>query len=127
MEDKWDIYLFDGNLYFARSWTGDLVYKARLTFEHSNAVVTKISGQREPGTSEDPAAVVDFLIKSHVCGLAASHPLPEAAETPTDQLAMWSFACYGRRGLFGAKSDVTHFRVVQNDDGRWRLNVSPES
>ena len=44
MEDKWDIYLFDGNLYFARSWTGDLVYKARLTFEHSNAVVTKISG-----------------------------------------------------------------------------------
>jgi hypothetical protein len=105
---------------------GDVVYKARMTFEHSNAVVTKISGQREPGTSEDPAAVVDFLIKSHIFGLAAPHPLPETAEAPTDQLAMWSFARYGRRGLFGTKSDVKQFRVVQNDDGRWGLNVSTE-
>src|SRR5262245_3052913 len=31
MEDKWDIYLHDGFLYFARSWTGDLVARCAVS------------------------------------------------------------------------------------------------
>jgi hypothetical protein len=121
MEDKWDIFLFDGDLYFARSWTGDLVYRASVSFEQSNAVVTQVRGQRDEGAAEDPVAVVDFLIKSHVYGLVAAHPLPNMPQTDARDLAHWSFARYGRRGLFGTNSDVTHLAVIRNEDGRCRL------
>ena len=40
MEDRWDIYLYDGNLYFARSWTGELGHRARVEFQERAAVVT---------------------------------------------------------------------------------------
>ena len=122
MEEKWDIYLFNGDLYFARSWGGDLVYKASVKFEQSRIVVTKILAQREGGTSENSVAVVDFLIKSHVYGVVAPHPLPDTPGMPPSQLAAWSFARYGRRGLFGTRSDVTHFTIVRDQDsGSLRL------
>ena len=31
MEEKWDIYLYDGRVYFSRSWTGTLAFVAELT------------------------------------------------------------------------------------------------
>ena len=123
MEEKWDIYLFDGDLYFARSWTGDLAYKASVRFHDSKAVITKVSGQREPGTSENPVAVVDFLVKSHIYGLVAPHPLPDTSETSPEQLVLWSFSHFGRRGLYGTTSDVTHVPVVRGDDGRCILKL----
>jgi hypothetical protein len=121
MEDKWDVFLLDGDLFFSRSWTGDVVYKASIIFEQSQGIVTEIRGQREAGSSEDPAAVVDYLIKSHVYGLVAPHPLPITPQTNEKDLALWSFARYGRRGLFGTKHDVTHLVVRRNQDGQCSL------
>jgi len=122
MEDKWDVFLLDGgDLFFSRSWTGDVVYKASIVFEYSHAIVTQIRGQREEGSSEDPVAVVDYLIKSHVFGLVAPHPLPITPQTNEQDLALWSFARYGRRGLFGTKDDVTHLVVRRGEDGQCSL------
>ena len=42
MEDKWDIYLYDDTLFFARSWTGQLVYQAAVSFEDNPMVVRSI-------------------------------------------------------------------------------------
>jgi hypothetical protein len=122
MEEKWDVYLFDAALYFTRSWTGDLAYKASFAREHGRGIVTMIS-HRDLGGSEDPVAVVDFLIKSHVYGVVAPHPLPRAPELQATELAVWSFAWYGRRGRFGTRSDVTHFPVVRSDDGQYSLGI----
>lgn len=33
MEDKWDIYLFHPHIYFSRSWSGQLIYRAAVRFE----------------------------------------------------------------------------------------------
>jgi hypothetical protein len=33
MEDKWDVYLSDSTLYFARSWTGELAFRAAVEFK----------------------------------------------------------------------------------------------
>ena len=120
MEDKWDVFLLDGDLYFSRSWSGDLAYIAKTTFENSKAIVTQIRGQREPGSSENPVAVVDYLIKSHVYGLVAPHPLP-TDQTNFRDLALWSFSRYGRRGLLGTKEDVTHLVVNRNQDGGFTI------
>lgn len=50
MEEKWDVFLLDGDLNFARSWTGELVYRASMTFEPSRTIVSEIFGVREPGS-----------------------------------------------------------------------------
>jgi hypothetical protein len=79
MEDKWDIYLYDGYLYFARSWTGELAYRARIEFQERAAVVTGIDVSRTRLMNEPPLAIrtVDFLIKTHLHRREAPHPLPE--------------------------------------------------
>ena len=123
MEDKWDVFLFDGHLYFARSWTGELVYKASVRFEDSKAVVVEIRRRGEARTEEDSVAVVDFLIKSHVYGLVAPHPLPKSPQLAVADLVQWSFARYGRRGLFGTAEDVTHLAVIRDQDGRCTLRL----
>ena len=55
MEDKWDIYLYDGHLYFARSWTGELVFRAVIEFAAPQAVLTTVEANRALGVqSEQP-------------------------------------------------------------------------
>jgi hypothetical protein len=122
MEDKWDVFLLGGSLYFARSWTGEVAYRARVAFVNSLAIVSEIRSEREPSGAEDPRAVVDYLIKSHVFGLVAPHPLPDADRSHTRDLAQWSFGRYGRRGVCGTMEDVTHLAVRRNDDGRCTLS-----
>ena len=122
MEDKWDVFLVDGDLYFTRSWTGEVAYRARIAFVNSLAIVSEIRSEREPSGSEDPRAVVDYLIKSHVFGLVAPHPLPETDRSQTRDLAQWSFGRYGRRGVCGTMEDVTHLAVRRNEDGRCMLS-----
>ena len=100
MEDKWDIYLFDNHLYFARSWTGDLVFRAAILFEGGRGRITAI----ETSQTNDEFAVqqVDFLIKSHILEVTSLHPLPKdmKSEAPL-KLAVLSFSLFGRRGLYG--------------------------
>jgi hypothetical protein len=55
MEDKWDIYLYESNLYFARSWTGDLVLRAAIVFKEKVAAITEVEASR---VMDDPALAV---------------------------------------------------------------------
>ena len=76
MEDKWDIYLLSEHLYFCRSWTGALIFRASVTLSDERMVVSAI----ETNPSEDNDIVirqVAFLIWSHVFGRVSLHPLPD--------------------------------------------------
>ena len=64
---------------------------------------------------------VDDLVKSHVYRLVAPHPLPRTDPTHTADLALWSYSCYGRRGICGTMEAVTHLDVRRNPDGRCTL------
>jgi hypothetical protein len=106
MEDKWDIYLYDSTLYFARSWTGDLGYCAEVTFVGGEMVVSRVrfaAGQDASFASRS----VDFLIKSHVFGVQVPHPLPPDLETDSMTIAMFSFSSFGRRCAYGSYDDTT--------------------
>jgi hypothetical protein len=100
MEDKWNIYHFTEALYFARSWTGQLQYVARLTEAASQLRVIEVEAFRGNVLGVDQLAVrqVDYLIKSHVFGQLVPHPVPPLASKKG--LAVWSFSQCGRRGLF---------------------------
>jgi hypothetical protein len=121
MEDKWDVFLVGGELCFSRSWTGQVAYRAAVSFDRPRAIVTDIRSMSDREAPDAALGVVDYLIKSHVYGLVAPHPLAGAPAGPDKDLAYWSFARYGRRGVFGARADVTHLRVRRDADGRCTL------
>jgi hypothetical protein len=102
MEEKWSIYRLGEVLYFARSWTGDLQYAARLAEAASELRVVEVEAWPGNVLGEDQLAVrqVDFLIKSHIFNQTVLHPVPAFGTTAA--LALWSFNQYGRRGLFAA-------------------------
>jgi hypothetical protein len=109
MEDKWDIDLYEGHLYFARSWTGQLVFRAAIAFVEGQATVTSVTAPREMFEPDPlhPIAIVDFLIRSHVHGWSVPHPLPPGAGSDPGQLALVSFSLFGRHAHFGTFADTT--------------------
>ncbi len=113
MEDKWDIYLYDGYLYFARSWTGELIFRAAICFKKSEAVLTEVAArQNKVGDDPDLAVrMVDFLMKSHLYGKEVPHPLPRGLPEDKKTLATYSFSQYGRWASFGSFEDTTKVRV----------------
>jgi hypothetical protein len=125
MEDKWDIFQYEGVLYFARSWTGDLGYTAHVRLKSSLATVSKVVARAEwvHGDLEYAVCAVDFLIKSHAYFLAVPHPLPKWVPDEPRLLGQFSFSQYGRWGLYGTRSNVTHFRVRKSEAGEYDFEV----
>jgi hypothetical protein len=118
MEDKWDIYLYDGALYFARSWSGELEYVARITFCEDGAHVIAVSARKALVDSDPlyPIAAVDYLIRSHLYRMPVPHPLPKALGREPRQLALFSFSQYGRYGLYGTFADTTRLQLPERHD-----------
>jgi hypothetical protein len=108
MEDKWDIYLYDGYLYFARSWTGALVFRAKIDFTGQEAVLSLVEANPQVA-ADDPDFVirqVDFLVKSHLYRIETPHPLPPDFPDDPEQIALYSFSQYGRWASFATYEDV---------------------
>lgn len=115
MEDKWDIYLYDQTLYFVRSWTDQLEYRARVEFGKGVASVTEVTS-RPPMAERDgpyPVQIVDYLIRSHILGMPIPHPLPESIDRNLETLTLFSFSMYGRRGLYGTFADTRRLRLPE--------------
>jgi hypothetical protein len=106
MEDKWDIYYFEPHIYFVRSWTGHLIYRATARFEGQRMIITRIecAGGHE---SESGRRTIDYLVKSHVLGGTALHPLPYDLPADPTRVASASFASFGRRCAHGTYVDTT--------------------
>jgi hypothetical protein len=105
MEDKWDIYVYDSVFYFARSWAGNLIYRAPFRF---NDGVVRISAiESSPGHVQKADQTVYFLLVSHVLGQSFPNPIPDETENDAEQIAWQSFASFGRKSICATYSDVT--------------------
>ncbi|MBK8167174.1 MAG: O-acetyl-ADP-ribose deacetylase [bacterium] len=109
MEVKWDVSLHEDTLYLTRSWTGSLEFRARLSLQADRARVTNIvaAGNWDDQGTGYAAAVVDFVVRSHVLHLRVPHPLPPGTDDDARRLAMASFSLYGRLGRYGRRGDTT--------------------
>lgn len=115
MEDKWDVYLFDGFLYFARSWSGVLVYRAEIVFKQTNAIISSIDaiGSTTNGGPWVAICAVDFLVKSHLYRREAPHTLPPNIPEDDFGIAAYSFQEYGRWACYATYEDVTRITLDQ--------------
>ena len=106
MEDKWDIYFVAPHIYFARSWTGQLIYRAEAHFEGQRLIITRIECPAVDD-SESGRRTIDYLVKSHVLGGTALHPLSGDPRADPAQIAAASFSVFGRRCAVGTYADTT--------------------
>jgi hypothetical protein len=115
MEEKWDIYLYDSMLFFARSWTGHLLLRAAIVFKEKEAVIATVEASRA-NVMDDPALAVrkvDFLMKTHLYRKEAPHPFPHGIPDDKKTLAMYSFSEYGRWAFYGSFEDTTKVDVFR--------------
>jgi hypothetical protein len=108
MEDKWDIYFFDGYLYFARSWTGDLIFRAKANFSDRGMIISSIDAKSQAVGGDHSLAIrqVDFLIKSHLLKQEAPHPIPANLPEDPQRIALYSFQLFGRWASYATYEDT---------------------
>ena len=114
MEDKWDIFLHNGYLYFTRSWTGVLSFCASVRFDETEVRITGVDADSDvvDGDSEMAMKVVDFLVKSHLYCYECPHPVPDTMRDDDHQkIALCSLSSFGRRAYFASFEDTTKVRV----------------
>lgn len=109
MEVKWDIYIYDSVFLFARSWTGDLVYRARAAVGSTEIHITEIECTAEQQALA--AANVFFLLASHAMGRVLPHRVPCEPTEPPGAIAMLSFSLFGSYGCYAAFDDITQLRL----------------
>ena len=115
MEQKWDIYLYQQNLYFCRSWTGALVYVAAFDMAKGKIGVNKIWAAKEALSDDHGFAVreVDYLIKSHVMHGHVPHPLPPDLQKDAESIGQYSFGQYGNMCCFGTYADTLPANLIK--------------
>jgi hypothetical protein len=105
MEEKWDIYSYDERLFFCRSWTGELIYRAAVKCEPPILKVLMVESS-EDLPEKLTVRQVDFLVKSHLMLATALHPLPLELGRDEKKQAVHSFGRYGRRGRYGTLEET---------------------
>ena len=123
MEDKWDIYTYDSTFYFARSWGGELIYKAPYRVREDAVQIDEI--QAAPNHVDKADQTVFFLLTSHVLGQPFPNPIPEGLPDDADQIAMHAFSSFGRQACCATYSDVTKVSLVDTSGSTDRYWPNP--
>jgi len=113
MQDRWDIYLYDGFLYFTNSWSGELLIRARVDFKDNEFFVPVIDIRSDLAKRDKPLAVrqADYLIKSYLCRQEVPNPLPRNFPNDPKQIALYSFSFYGRMSSYATYEDTTLIKL----------------
>lgn len=112
MEEKWDLDLYDGKLYFSRSWTGDLDLVAEAVNENSDLKIALVHGRiRRDDQAIMAVRDVDFLVKTYVLGRELPHSIPLDIPASEEQILTYSFSRFGRDASFATYDDTVTFTI----------------
>lgn len=108
MEEKWDIFLLDGRMYFTRSWTGELIFSAVVTMAFNHVELSKLAATPQALEFGPHQAVcdVDFLVKSHIFQREAPHCIPSSLGEDVFGIAAYSYSSFGRWASFATRADT---------------------
>lgn len=110
MEVKWDIYIYDSVFLFARSWSGQLVYRAKAEVGSDAIRIAEIECPRSEVT--EAASHVYFLLGTHAMGRVLPHRVPDGVGRDPKEVALWSFGQFGRMACYAAFEDITHLEIA---------------
>lgn len=108
MEDKWDVYAWNDIIYFTRSWTGEVVYKAFIRKAERGFAVYKIDYIPENYNNHNQALVINivhFLIKTLIFGSIYPNKVPSFLKTDTE-IAIYSFSQFGHNCWYATFDDI---------------------
>ena len=114
MEDKWDIYFWNGIMYFTRSWTGVVAYKAYINVTETNFKITKIEYSENELTKADPSLVIDdvhFIVLSHAFGRIFPNRVPKTLITEKE-IAIYSFNQFGRNCGYATYDTIVNVEIT---------------
>jgi hypothetical protein len=111
MEDKWDIYVYDSIFYFVRSWLGNLIHRAPYFMKEGVVNISAI--ESDPAHLEQADQVVYFLLVSHALGRPFPNPIPPGMGDDAEQIALHSFASFGRIACCATHSDLTDVSLAE--------------
>lgn len=108
MEDKWDIFHHGDRLLFVRSWTGTLALVAEIEQDGTAAAIRRVwASSKMAQESGLLVRQIDYLVRSHVLGRVAAHPLPSGLPRDTQAIGDYSFGVFGRNCEFGSFGETT--------------------
>jgi len=114
MEDKWDIYFWNGIMYLTRSWTGEVIYKAQTNVSETNFTITKIEYSENKYTQADPSLVIDnvhFIVLSHAFGRPFPHRVPKTL-IAEKEIALYSFNQFGHNCWYATYDKIIDAIVI---------------
>ncbi len=113
METKWHIFYHDDFFFFVRSWTGELVHRAHISFESNSLIILSIDSTTNELRFTDSELIireVDFLLKSHLFRILTPHPVSnEMIKEDPLRIAISSFSLYGKKACYASAEDTTIF------------------
>jgi hypothetical protein len=110
MEDKWDIYAWDNIIYFVRSWSAVVRYKAFITYNDDSFTVSKIQFVSPDDESSIAINNVHFLISTLLFNKILPHKLPQRLSRNED-IAQYSFSAFGRNCWYATYDDIIDTEV----------------
>lgn len=116
MEDLWNIYLFGNRLYFTRSWTGEVRYRAQVSFLDHAMFITAIEtfAAALPGDDTFPVRQVDYLVKAALCNMDTPAPIPAHISPDPHAIAQFTLTEYGHLAGFASPGVTTQHRLSLN-------------
>jgi hypothetical protein len=115
MEDKWDLYFWDGTMYLTRSWTGEIIYKAYTNATETTFTITKIEYSENEYTQADSSLVIDnvhFIVLSHAFGRVFPNRVPKTIITEKE-IAIYSFNQFGHNCWYATYDTILDTTVIQ--------------
>jgi hypothetical protein len=102
MEDKWALFVANGELVVVRGWQRRVFLRASLRIEGDALVVGPFEGALRDDAESEAFTVraVDFILRTHALDLPWPAPLP--GDGAPDSLAMFCMAQFGRQAHFAA-------------------------
>jgi len=85
MENKWFIYFDEPYLFFHRSWTGQPVYRLKLSIDIGGARASEalcVSNALDMTEATHQAKLLDFIVSNLLLGKAKPFPLPSKFMEP---------------------------------------------
>ncbi len=120
MEDKFNVYHYDGVFYFERSWTGELYFAVKAVWSENLLRFTTAYLEEKRGDDELFARrVIDFLFKSHCLNMVVPHPVwPSLRKSDKKEIQLWSFSIFGRRAWHGSFDETIDLASDERYDFR---------